>query len=329
LLLTLAAFLSGARAGRARAGGKIERIRKKVRDSDEDDGTKDRERRDRDKGKEEREQERKGLFDAEEAWKEGEEEDEDRHELGDEACALLLAPAVRLTLQVLTSPLWAPALLIGDEPGFPGRPYRFASYPYAGGAAGYHLAAEQASPRAEAPSWPFGPRSQWQAVEGRRYGCRATYTFEVHADDILAHRAELIARTCQRLNLDLSFTDYAEAAGGGTDHMQTYEAHATYSLAVSERTHLAAGVGFRGLSWEGGEGRGGLDFRYEAEFFPVKPLHLHFIAEAGWVGGAGAWELEARAGALCKRAQFFVGYRHFRIAGEDLAGPVFGLSLWF
>jgi len=155
------------------------------------------------------------------------------------------------------------------------------------------------------------------------------FSYARHSDGIQGLRGELQLRTASRFNLDLSATDYAEAVGGETDHMGHFKGHLTYSFAVSPRAVFSAGLGARVLSWEGGEGAGGVDFRYEAEFFPVRPLHLQAIAEVGWIRDETAWELEGRVGVLFRRVEVFVGYRHFHVAGEDLAGPTAGLMIWF
>jgi hypothetical protein len=326
LLALLVLILSaGPLAGDAYAGSKLKRIKEKVKSK-----SKSKPKKDRDSKKS------RGLFDEDE---EDDDEEGPIDGLVEELASPVFVMAIRATWWGLSSPFWVPACVVGDEPG---RPYRFEKFPYAGESQGYHRIPKLVPGKEEEPGksrsaaseddelrWPFGRPHRWDKVEGRKYSVRALYTLELDSGDVLGHRLELIARTYRRVNIDLSVTDYAEEVEDQTEHLQHYQGHLTYSFAVSERVHFAAGAGFRVLGWEGGGGEGGLDFRYEAELFPVKPLHLHFIAEAGWVGGQGAWELEARIGALFRRAQLFVGYRHFRVAGEDLNGPIFGVAFWF
>jgi hypothetical protein len=260
-----------------------------------------------------------------------ERDDDDDDDEDDLLAELILEPALEVTLWVLASPFWGPAVLLGDRPGFPGRPYRFENYPYADGTAGLVRRAGRLRPTPghEEAGEDDAPRDRWKPVRGSEAAMSTLLSYERHSDGIQGFRGEVQLRTCSRFNLDLSATDYAEQVGGETDHLGHFKGHVTYSFAVSRHALFSAGIGARVLSWEGGGSYGGVDFRYEAEFFPIRPLHLHCIAEAGWVRDETVWELEGRVGVLFKPAEIFAGYRHFHVAGEDLAGPTAGLIVWF
>ncbi len=310
LFLLPAALTSG---GRSLAGeGKLEKIKEKVKDRDKD----------RDKGKRKKDKDSEGLFDDDD------DEDDDAWDLE------VLVDVLDFTLHVLALPFTLPAEAVNDDGD---RLFRFEKYPYRRPGRAYvrvipRKEKVKGPPAAEGvpPGWegPARKRARRDEVDPD-ISFRPTYAFERHSSDLCAHRLEVLLRSNARYNLDLSFTDYAEDVAGGTDHMQHIKAHVTYSFAVSPRVLFAAGIGGRSLVWEDGATASGVDFRYEAEFFPRKPVHLHFITEAGWVEGQGAWEVEGRVGVAYKRLQLFLGYRHFSVAGEDLAGPTFGLTLWF
>ncbi len=321
----LAAGLMLASAGSAAAGeGRLERIKDEVKPRDDDHAEGDhRERRD-------------GHRDTRDGGRHADGGGHGSHGGGghgdwDVGCdplgdALVMILAVRATLWVLAAPFWGPMEFTGDYSAR--RPFVFGDYPYADGAAGHARPAWPANRPAGDPD--AGPPAEaWQPMEGRADSSSALFSWERHGDGIQGFRGEYQLRTFSRLNLDLSATDYAEEVGGDVEHMGHFKGHVTYSFAVSRHAVFSAGIGARLLSWEDGESAGGWDFRYEAEFFPVRPLHLQAIAEAGWVGDEGAWELEARVGVLFRRLEAFVGYRHFHVAGQDLAGPTAGLMLWF
>ncbi len=323
LLLLPAALPSG---GRSLAGeGKLQKIKKKVKDRDKG---RDKDRgKDRGKGKKKRDKggrdkDSKGLFDDED------DDDDDDWDLE------LLIGALDCALHVLALPFTVPAEMVNDGGE---RLFRFENYPYRRPGRAYVRVIprkeKEKGPPAEGqpPGWegPARKRARRDEVD-LDVSFRPTYSFERHSSGLYGHRAEVLMRSNARYNLDLSFTDYAEdVSGGGSDHMQHIKGHVTYSFAVSPRVLFAAGIGGRALAWEDGTTASGIDFRYEAEFFPRKPLYVHLITEGGWIEREGVWELEARVGVAYKRLQFFLGYRHFSVAGEDLAGPTFGLTLWF
>ena len=305
--------------------GQLGKIKEKVEESEKEE----------EKEKEERESRRDR---DREAWPHHEAPAHERHR--DQDCDDDFDGAVFfLVLQAMSLPFYLPADAVDDDWA---RTYRFENYPYHRPGRAYARVSRpipppEPTPPAEGgddlaeppPSRLFDDEVRYQKVKPD-ISVRPGYTFERDSDDILAHRAELMVRTNGRWNLDFEVTDYAEDVPGGTDHMQMYNWHVTYSFAVSPRVHFAAGAGGRNLRWEDGAGAGGLDLRYEAEFFPRKPFHFQLIAEGGWVDGEGAWELEGRAGVFVyKRLETFVGWRHFEIVDEALNGPVVGLSLWF
>lgn len=297
LLAGLLFSAAGPAASRAAAAeGKIERTRQRF--EDEEEGK-----------KEERERSRPGRPHGEHpTW------DEDDGE--DDSFALAFAETF---LIVLVAPFWAPPALLDDTPLAPSlRPYRFEPYPYAEGARG-HLRLLEMPPLEE----PLPPH-EWN------FSLRTLYAYEYVEDDLDGHRFEALARSNARFNADFSITDYVEdLAGDETDRLWHWKTHLTYSFAVAPEAHFAAGVGARGLDWESGGSEAGLDFRYEAELFPARPVHLWLTAETGWVDDESVWELEARIGVHYDRFEAFVGYHHLDLAGEDFAGPVAGLAAWF
>jgi hypothetical protein len=222
-------------------------------------------------------------------------------------------------LFVLAAPFWLPPAILDDRPLPPCKPFRFEEYPYKDGARGFLRMGSPGDESGRAASVP----------EGNFFSFRTAYTFELNSSDMLANRAELLVRSAARFNLDVSATDYAEDLGGDNEHLQHYQAHLTYTFAASELALFAAGIGVRSLHFEDGYDATGVDFRYEAEFYPARPLSFSFIAEAGQVRESSAWELEARAGWHLGRFEAFAGYRHFRAAGEDFAGPLLGMAVTF
>ncbi|MHC4917130.1 MAG: hypothetical protein ACYTGB_16750 [Planctomycetota bacterium] len=334
----LLALSAGAIAPPARAGA-IDKIKDGIRENKDDKDEKRHKGGKKHKDDKKHRGDKKQKGDRHGLWADDEDDDDwdDEDDWGWEDVVMIVV------IDTVLLPLSFPPAMVGDDWE---RTYRFENYPYRRRGSGYVRVTEpltdpDAPPEDVRKGEEVPPRSSILITE--RFGdrprypgvkpdvsIRPTYSFERHSSDLRAHRAELLVRTNMRLNFDFEATDYAEDVPGGTDHMQMYNWHLGYSFAVSPRVHFSAGVGWRHLVFEDGYIAEGPDFRYEAEFFPKKPFHLHFIAEGGRVEESSAWELEARAGIFVyKRFQVFVGYRHFRVAGVDLKGPTAGVSLWF
>lgn len=306
-LLVGALVALGPLPARPDSGGKIDSVEKKLKEP-EKERPKD---RDRDRDRDFRRRHR-----------------HDEDERGERATLRLNEGEGEILLTVLAAPFWVPVEILDDQPFPPTRPLRFERYPYRSEGGGW-LRMGRPERGGAAPPAEGGPRFAEAVPEGDFCSFRLNYSFESDSGDLTGHRGELIVRTAARVNLDFSATDYCEKVDGRDEHLQHLQGHLTYTFAASERALFAAGAGVRSLRFEDGCDATGLDFRYEAELFPVKPLHLHFIGEIGNLHGSPASELEARAGALWRNLELFAGYRYFRVAGVDFDGPEVGVGIVF
>ncbi len=214
-----------------------------------------------------------------------------------------------MLLYTFTAPLWVPGGALGDRP-FP-RPFTFTSYPYEQNAPGPHrIGATQR-------------RTEWDVLT------RIQASYERHGDGVEGRRIRATIRTNRRVNLDAELTRYDEDLGGQTDTLWHYKAIASYSIAISPRSHFSAGMGVRGMRFAAGDHSVGFVARYAVDLFPMRPLHLWSYGELGANASALAAEFAVNAGVLLGRSEAFIGYRHFRIVGVDFAGPQAGLAVWF
>ncbi len=205
-------------------------------------------------------------------------------------------------------PITVPRLIVGDR----SQSFDFYSYPYEKPGAG--------------------------ALEIRKPGgtvskplqFRASTSLERESNSISAQRLRLSMRSNRRFGVDLGLTRYREDLGGGvTDQMFQWKSVATYSFGVSELARFSVGAGLRGFKFAGGESSTGVTFRYGVELFPVKPLRVWAMGEAGANSGEFSGEIDVGAGILINRVELFAGYRGVRFVGLNFAGPVVGVAAWF
>jgi hypothetical protein len=102
----------------------------------------------------------------------------------------------------------------------------------------------------------------------------------------------------------------------------------TYRFVQAEHIQMHAGLGVRGF-FDDDRTRGGLNFSYAAEVFPVKPWVLGAQVEVGHLHRSFTSRLRGTMGAQWKHVECFGGYDWFRIGGVDLHGPMLGLRLWY
>ncbi|MBY0233156.1 MAG: hypothetical protein K2W96_28055 [Gemmataceae bacterium] len=135
--------------------------------------------------------------------------------------------------------------------------------------------------------------------------------------------------TTARLGVTTSWDHFQERLpGGGTDELVLGDLMLTWRFAQAEWMQMHAGLGGRGL-FDRYRVRGGFNFLYSADVFPIEPLVLSSSVEVGHLNEAFTLRLRASAGVQWKHAEAFVGYDWLRIGGADLHGPMAGLRLWF
>ncbi len=242
--------------------------------------------------------------------------------LGDEGDALTglgaLALAGLLAGGVVASPLWMPSVLAEDNVHnvyFPAHPYALADSGYARPSRSGRHNPEGASP------FDHDYLKMWGLRAGLEDGSRG--------DGVNRLGGRAWFDNHGRVGVTANWDHFTERLPDGrTDVLTLTDLAVTYRIAQSPLMQMHAGLGGRGM-FSAGTTRGGFNFLYSADVFPVEPVVVSASAEAGHLNEAFTLRLRATVGAQWHRAEAFVGYDWLRIGGVDLHGPMAGLRLWF
>jgi hypothetical protein len=139
----------------------------------------------------------------------------------------------------------------------------------------------------------------------------------------------LFLDTDTRFGLKTDWDWYTEELPCGCrDDLWIGDVTATYRFVQNESLLMHTGLGARFLI-DHGHDRGGFNFLYGFDAFPVQPVHLFGSFEAGTLGHAGVCRLRGGIGFHWSFAELFAGYDFVRIGGVNLQGPMAGLRVWF
>lgn len=132
-----------------------------------------------------------------------------------------------------------------------------------------------------------------------------------------------------RFGVETNWDHFTERLGCGcVDEFTLGDVMLTCRFVQSPTVQMHTGLGACGL-FDRHTARGGVNFFYAAEVFPVEPVVIAGRVEAGTLGSAFVTRLRSTAGVQWRRAEVFVGYDWLRIGGVDLHGPLAGVRLSF
>jgi hypothetical protein len=216
---------------------------------------------------------------------------------------------------LVSMPFVLPAALAGDTydswASFP-------NAPYAPGSSGY-LSRDAFISEAVHPGDPMylKPWGAWLAVE--------------EGNDLRGlNRVGLSAAvdTAWRLGLRTDWDLFTENGGGRTDHSVQGDVSLTFRFVQTEALQMHAGLGARLLA-DPSDTRGGFNFTYGLDAFPVQPLTVSASCDLGSLDAAFVVRARASVGAVWRNFEVYGGYDFLRIGSVNLQGPTAGLRVWF
>lgn len=229
-----------------------------------------------------------------------------------------LFSALVLAGVVATSPLWGPAALFEEHffsPGsFPGHPYALAHTGYIDSGMLY------------------GSNDERDFFDSERVKPWATRMALEDGHDFgnlnrLSGRFALDTRW--RVGISSDWDHYTErVAGGATDETTLGTLNLTLRIAQTDWLEMHAGAGARGM-FDRYRTRGGVNFLYGADIFPIDPVVISSLVEVGNLNEALVLRLRASVGIQLRHAEIFAGYDWLRVGSVDLRGPMVGVRLWF
>jgi hypothetical protein len=226
---------------------------------------------------------------------------------------------VGLGLIAVTSPLWLPPLVVGDDYQ---QTASFSPYPYARFDSAYlNLLAAGSEGNPDASFNDPDYLKCWSALlqieDGNdfnglnRVGVRAAFD------------------TSLRLGVRSNWDYYEESLGNGrSDHTLIGDTELTFRFAQTDWLRLYAGAGFRAME-DSQTDRWGFNFTYGGDAFPVWPLVLSASIDLGDLGDAFVVDARASAGWAWRNAELFIGYDFRRIGTVNLQGMLGGFRIWF
>jgi hypothetical protein len=222
-----------------------------------------------------------------------------------EESSLILAGAIGAGL-VVSSPFWAPHTLLDDNYS---TPEYFTRYPYAN-TPGYLV-----DPGSQVPTSSFAVRLDADYVEA----------FD-HLDLINGH---ILVSTTSRIEFDARIQHLGETMPGGPDdELWIGDCNVMFRFAQASFAQFRAGLGINWLN-DPSQTDLGFNFAYGVDLFPVKPLILSTVLDAGTLGHAGLFRLRSTAGVAYKRLEFYTGYEYTDIGRTHWNGLIGGVRLWF
>lgn len=212
---------------------------------------------------------------------------------------------------VIASPFWGPPLMIGDHYTLTGR---FTEYPYAhhDGYMVFYLPDPKEEP------WP---------VHSNSLQFESNYESNFSGQELIGGR--VLAETSWRLGLDTRF-NYLQDDRRIADQQDVWlgDANFVYRFAQSEQWQVRAGLGMNWLADERGEDLG-VNFTYQADWFPVQPWVLSSEVDIGTLGDAWLFDFHTSVGVTWHGVEARVGYEYLDIGSAQFNFFTAGVRLWF
>jgi len=148
-------------------------------------------------------------------------------------------------------------------------------------------------------------------------------------DNLDRFNGHMLISTSSRLELDARFQHLAERLDDGSqDQLWMGDCNLCYRFAQSDFAQFRAGLG---INWLNAPGQTdlGFNFIYGADIFPVKPLVLSAVLDAGTLGHAGLFRFRTTAGVVYRSVEIYTGYEYTDIGSVSWNGLIGGVRLWY
>ena len=216
------------------------------------------------------------------------------------------------------APFYLPAALIGDKYEYQ---LPFTRYPYADGYHGYQIL-----PLDLAATMYTAETSD---VQRNNWAVRVAIENGNDFNGINRVGGQLKIETASRWGFVTNWNYYYERFSCGcTDETVIGDTNVTFRFAQNEVVSLYTGLGFRMMS-DRKQTDFGFNFTYGGDWFPVRPIIVSAVFDAGTLGSAGVVHGRATVGAIWHGFELFAGYDFMRIGDVNLQGPMAGVRFWF
>src|SRR5262245_57510064 len=199
---------------------------------------------------------------------------------------------------------------------------RFTHYPYAASDTGHMILNRKDAPKSGGPEL-------FDRADANPYSVRGAIEVGSDFNDLTRVGLRLFLDTDSRFGLKTDWDYYTERLSCGCrDELWLGDLTATFRFVQNEHIVMHTGAGARFLL-DHGRDRGGVNFLYGFDAFPVRPVHLFGSFEAGTLSAATVWRARGGVGVNWTFAELCAGYDYVNIGGVALQGPFVGLRLWY
>jgi hypothetical protein len=209
---------------------------------------------------------------------------------------------------IVTSPFWGPPVMLHDNYELQGY---FPRSPYGDSPSGYMMI----EPDLIGELYPWSLRGRVDYLD----------TF----DNVRGVSGQLIYECTSRFGIDTQLANYWESLpSGDRQDLWVGDFNVVYRFAQSERLMMRTGLGANWLANEG-SGRGGFNFTYGGEWFPVRPLVVSAEMDLGTLGHATLFHGRATAGVQFHGIEVYAGFDYLDVGNAQLNSVVSGLRVWY
>jgi len=208
----------------------------------------------------------------------------------------------------LTSPFWAPPLILGDDYGEVGE---FHSYPYKRDSIGAMMI--------DAPS---GSHVKWW--HGR---AQAEYAHDL--DRLSRITGKVLVDTKHRIGFDSEINwRQEELIGRPSDELWSGDTNVLFRFAQSENVQMRAGIGVNYFTDPIGT-ETGFNFTYGGDWMPVDPWIVSGEMDWGKLGSATLFHARMTVGIQLHHVEVYTGYDYFDLGHVHSDDIIAGIRLWF
>ncbi len=218
----------------------------------------------------------------------------------------------------LFAPYTIPAAVLEDDYKYH---LYFAPHPYAGGYRGYQMLASDLAESLYDDDARNVRRKWWSGrlsvEEGNDFRGLNRFNGQMKVD----HKS--------RFGFVTNWNWYREQLDCGcVDEAVIGDANLTFRFAQNEIASMYTGLGFRVLT-DRRQTDWGFNVTYGGDWFPVRPLVVSGVFDAGTLGNTGVIHLRGSVGAIFHGWEVYAGYDFLQIGSTNLYGPMAGVRWWF
>jgi hypothetical protein len=207
----------------------------------------------------------------------------------------------------ITSPLWVPYMLTGDNYSVMGT---FPHHPYRDGHDGYMRVGQGRS-------------------AGRGWAVRARSEYATEFDHLQRVGGRLLLSTSSRFGLDTQMDCLRESLlSGSDDKIWLGDLNVVFRFAQSETMQWRAGLGMNWLD-DPRQSDFGFNFTYSVDFYPRHPWVVSAELDWGTLGHAELFRGRTTTGILIGGLETYVGYEYLDIDRTQTNSLIGGVQVWF